>query len=88
VGIKKAEPEELFGGSPLANAKITYEVLDGETGPRSDIILLNAAAGLVVAGVAENLVDGVERSRASIASGAAKKCLTELVAFTRSLGEK
>jgi len=88
VGIERVEPEELFGGSPLENAKITHDVLGGGTGPKSDIIILNAAAGLVVAGIAENFVDGVERSRASIASGAAKKCLSELVALTRALGGK
>ena len=44
------------------NAQIAIQVLNGENGPKSDIIVLNAAAGLVVAGIAENLVDGYRKS--------------------------
>ena len=61
------------------------QVLNGESGPKSDIIVLNAAAGLVVAGIAENLVDGIERARSSIDSGAAKSKLQELQTFTQEL---
>lgn len=87
VGLKLAEPKDLFGGTPSDNARIAFNVLEGEQGPKSDIILLNAAAGLVVAGIAEDLVDGIERSRASILSGAAKKCLSQLVSLSKELGK-
>ncbi|HJM28072.1 MAG: anthranilate phosphoribosyltransferase [Acidimicrobiales bacterium] len=88
VGIKEVEPEKLYGGTPADNAKIAFDILNGKEGPKSDIIVLNAAAGLMVAGIAEDLIDGIERSRASISSGAAQKCLTELVTLTESLGSK
>ena len=88
IGLQKVEPEELFGGSPIENARIAINILDGEGGPKSDIIVLNAAAGLVVAGIAEDFIDGLERARAAIVSGAAKKCLNQLRALTANLTEQ
>ena len=82
VGIDIAAPDQIYGGSPKENAKIAIQILSGEEGPKSDIIVLNAAAGLVVSGIAENFIDGVERARASIESGAAQTKLHELQNFT------
>ena len=88
LGITTVTPEKIYGGSPQENARIAIQVLDGEGGPKTDIIVLNAAAGLVVAGIAENLIDGIERARSSIDSGAAKLKLQELQTFTQDLGSK
>ena len=59
-------------------------MLEGEAGPLRDIVLLNAAAGLVVAGRAIDLKAGVARAIQSIASGNAKRALAKLVAITNS----
>ena len=65
--------------------QIANQVLNGNEGPKSDIIVLNAAAGLVVAGIASDLIDGIERARSSIVSGAAKSKMQDLRNFTKSL---
>ncbi len=86
VGINRATKEEISGGDAKANAKIALEVLDGVTGPKRDIVALNAGAGLIVAGIAENLVEGLERANAAIDSGAALKCLYSLQTLTKTMG--
>ena len=63
---------ELQGGDASKNADILTGILDGsDTGPRRDIVLLNAAAGLACAGVVEDLRTGVEKARELVATGAA-----------------
>ncbi len=86
VGINRATEEGISGGNAKANAKIALEVLGGVTGPKRDIVALNAGAGLVVAGIAENLVEGLERANAAIDSGAALKCLNSLQTLTKTMG--
>jgi anthranilate phosphoribosyltransferase len=72
--------DALGGGSPDFNATITRSVLEGSATPeRRDIVLLNAGAALVTAGVASDLQDGIARAQAAIASGAARACLDKLV---------
>ena len=78
-GIDRAGAEALKGGDPAANAAILREVLDGGSGPRTDVVLLNAAAALAAAGVAADLAGGVEAARQSIASGRARQALDRLV---------
>jgi len=63
-------------------------VLDGQPGPASNIVALNAGAAVYVAGVAPSFKAGVERAQAAIKSGAAKKKLEEFVAFTRKAAAK
>ncbi len=70
------------GGSALDNASMTRGVLQGEHGPRRDVVLLNAAAALVVSGQAEDLREGLEVARQAIDSGHALAVLEHLVAFT------
>ena len=82
VGIATAAPEDLHGGDAAANADIARRVFDGESGAHRDIVVLNAAAGLVVAGVAPDLVDGCERAAAAIDSGAAAAKLHDLIELT------
>jgi anthranilate phosphoribosyltransferase len=78
-----ADPLSLTGGTPGENAKITLEVLEGETGPRRDIVLLNAAAALMVAETAGSIEEGLEMAGASIDNGEALAKLNQLVTFTR-----
>jgi anthranilate phosphoribosyltransferase len=59
-------------------------LLDGAEGPVRDIVLLNAAAALIVAGKAKDLKEGVAIGAKSIASGAAKRSLEKLVAITNA----
>jgi anthranilate phosphoribosyltransferase len=84
VGIEVVSVGAVAGGDPAANAAIAHRVLAGEAGPHRDIVTLNAAAALVVAGVADDLGDGVERARASIDSGAAASVLERLVSASQA----
>jgi len=79
AGLARARPEDLKGGvSPKALAAMRA-LLDGKTGPLRDVVALNAAAVLVVAGAAADLKQGVAQAAASIDSGAAKRALDALV---------
>jgi anthranilate phosphoribosyltransferase len=70
-GVSRARLEELQGGDAARNAAILRAVLEGRTGPQRDIVLVNAAAGLVVAGLAGDLREGMALARQSIDTGAA-----------------
>ena len=59
------------------------QILDGQEGPRRDIVLLNAGAAFVVAGLDRDFKEGIERAKVSIDSGRAKEKLKQLVAFTQ-----
>jgi len=85
IGITRVDEEEIFGGDAKENARIALQVLEGEASPKREIISLNAAAGLFVAGIADNLVDGLERAYAAIDSGAALECLKNLQSLTKSM---
>lgn len=80
LGIARAEPAALRGGTPADNAAIARRVLDGEKGSVRDVVLLNAAAALVVADVARTLADGLEAAATSIDTGAAAATLERFVA--------
>jgi anthranilate phosphoribosyltransferase len=73
-----APVEALRGGDAAFNAAVLTAILEGERSPRADLVLLNAALALVVAGVAEDLDDGMERGRVAIANGAARAALDAL----------
>jgi anthranilate phosphoribosyltransferase len=81
-----ADPRELAGGDPARNAKITRRILEGETGPRRNVVLLNAAVCLVAAGVAENINNGIEKAAAAVDSGTAVAKLDALVKYTKDNG--
>jgi anthranilate phosphoribosyltransferase len=68
VGIPRSNLRELAGGGPEENAQITMKILQGERGPRRDIVLLNAAAGLMVGGKAKDFEEGIEMAADSIDS--------------------
>ena len=68
-----------MGGDATTNAKLLREVLAGEKGPRHDLAVLNAAAALVVAGIAPDLGAGIETAGAALDNGAAERALEALV---------
>jgi anthranilate phosphoribosyltransferase len=70
-------------GDPAGNAALVREVLEGEPGPRREIVLLNAAAALVAAGVAADLRDGIARAAEAIDAGHAAARLRGLVRATQ-----
>jgi anthranilate phosphoribosyltransferase len=77
-GVKRAFGGQLLGGDALRNAEIAREILGGEKGAMRDIVVVNAAAGLVAGGLAKDLPGGVELAAKSIDSGAAARKLDEL----------
>lgn len=81
-GIARALGSALRGGDAKDNAAILQAVLSGESGARRDIVLINAAAAIWVAGVAANLEEGIVRAAQSIDSGAAHKKLDDLIRET------
>ena len=82
LGISPPGPGELAGGDAHANAAIVGRVFAGERGAPRDIVLLNAAAGLVVAGIAADIADGFERAMNAVDTGAAASKLDEHIAAT------
>jgi anthranilate phosphoribosyltransferase len=84
LGLTKASNAKLAGGSPDDNARILESVLRGEPGARRDVVLLNAAAGLVVAGVVDDLAAGIERAALTIDAGLATELLERLRAERRA----
>lgn len=85
-GFGFANLSELQGGDAAVNAQITRAVLNGEQGPRRDIVLVNAAAAIYVSGEA-SLEEALVRARQSIDQGLALAKLEELAAVTNALGE-
>lgn len=81
-GVPPSPLEAIRGGSPLENAAIIQQTFAGESGPRRDIIVINAAAALVAVGVAGNFREGAELAGRSISSGAAQGKLADLKKFT------
>jgi anthranilate phosphoribosyltransferase len=83
AGLPHASLGDLLGGTPQENADAISALLDGKTGAFRDIVLLNTAAALVVAGRADSLVSGVEQAAHSIDTGAARDRLSALVAASQ-----
>ena len=83
-GLQVVSAEALKGGDADYNARILREVLDGREGPQRDVVLLNAAAAMVVGGLAEDITAGLEVARASIDSGKARQALDRLVEVSNS----
>jgi anthranilate phosphoribosyltransferase len=84
-GIKRADIKELAGGGLEDNVAITRGVLAGEIGgAKRDVVVLNAAASLVVAGRAKDFAEGIAVADESIASGKAIEALEKLVAISNS----
>ena len=77
LGISQVTLFDLQGGKPEENAGIIEAIIKGETGPKRDIVLLNAAAGIVVGGKAQTLEEGLKLASESVNSGAALHVLNQ-----------
>ncbi len=86
AGLKRADPRALAGGSVEENAKIARNVLGGALGACRDVVLLNAAAALVVAGRVPGLCEGIAMAEESIDRGRAQKALENAALFGRRPG--
>jgi anthranilate phosphoribosyltransferase len=80
LGLRRSRPEELTGGDSAQNAALTLAVLQGQPGACRDTVLMNASAALVAAGLAANLLEGVNLAARAIDSGAALGKLESLKA--------
>jgi len=82
-GIARAPISAIQGGNAQRNAEIVCDILSDRGGTRQDVVLLNAAAGLVVGGKTNGLREGIELARESIRSGKAFTCLSRLIELTQ-----
>jgi anthranilate phosphoribosyltransferase len=79
-GIATTDLNTIKGGDIKNNAKIVREIIEGnDKGPRKDLVILNAAAAIIVAGLADNFESAINMTQLSIDSGKAKKCLDKLI---------
>jgi anthranilate phosphoribosyltransferase len=85
-GVSRAPLEAIRGGTPQENAKLIHSLLAGEPGPRLDITIANAAAALVVTGVAEDFRSAAELARHAVTSGEARQKLDQLKDFSHKHG--
>jgi anthranilate phosphoribosyltransferase len=79
LGLEVVDAEQVKGGTPEENAAIAQRVLAGEQGPYRDIVTLNAAAGLWVAGEVDDLAAGLDRARGAIDAGQVRQVLARLI---------
>ena len=82
LGVPTATKEELLGGTPEENAKITTDVLTGKKGHKRDIVLLNAAAAIIAGGKADTFETGLEIAAHAIDSGQAIEKLETLISVS------
>ncbi|SDL32721.1 anthranilate phosphoribosyltransferase [Halarsenatibacter silvermanii] len=83
AGLERHEVQSLKGGDPRQNKEIICSLLAGEErGAKLQVVLLNAAAALMVAGKVDNLVEGTEMADSLIESGRAENALQEFIEFT------
>jgi anthranilate phosphoribosyltransferase len=87
-GMPRATIKDLAGGDREQNAQIIRMLLEGEAGPRRDIVLMNAAAALVAGARARDLKEGVALAAQSIDGGAARRKLDTLIALSRKLAQE
>jgi anthranilate phosphoribosyltransferase len=78
-----AEPADLIGGNPAENAQITRNILNGEKGPKRNVVLINASAALVAAGQAEDLKQGIRMAETAIDDGDAAKKMEALIKYSQ-----
>jgi anthranilate phosphoribosyltransferase len=83
---EKAKPADLLGGNPEENAQITRNILNGEKGPKRNVILINAAAALVAAGQAEDFKQGILMAETAIDDGSATKKMEALIKYSQGTG--
>ena len=86
AGLGRHEPEALKGGEPAENAEALSALLDGAPGAYRDIVLLNAAAALIVAGKVSDLKEGATLAASAVDEGKAKDTLARFAAITQGNG--
>jgi anthranilate phosphoribosyltransferase len=86
LGLPEAGLEDLAGGDPAENAAAVRSVLEGEAGPRRDLVLINSAAAIYAGGGAADLAEGLRLAAEAVDSGAAAGVLDRLVAESGRLG--
>jgi anthranilate phosphoribosyltransferase len=82
-GFKRVPLDAIRGGNARENAQIIRDILDGEKGPKRDMVILNSAAAFVAAGLANDFTEGAERAVDAIDSGRSREKLDRLVAFSQ-----
>ena len=87
LGVPRASPDSLRGGTTSENADLLRKILAGLPGPKRDIVLMNAAAVLVAGDRVETLQEGLALAREVIDSGKALEKLEQLISFSQSLTE-
>jgi anthranilate phosphoribosyltransferase len=85
LGVQRTDLTAIAGGSPAENAAVVRGVLAGDPGPARDVVAINAAAAILVAGRAHDLGAAIERAREALDSGAAEGVLERLVALSSEL---
>lgn len=81
-GFARCKKEDLRGGTPEENARITLAILNGEKGPKRDAVLLNAGAALYIGGKARSMKEGIELAAALIDSGKVAETLQKLITLS------
>lgn len=79
-GFERCKKSELVGGEPQENAQIARNILDGEKGPKTDAVILNAGAAIYIANGEFTMQQAIEIARQTIESGRAKEQLEKLIA--------
>ncbi len=86
VGLRRAKPQDIQGRDARENARIIHSILDGENGPRRDIVLFNSALALLAAGKANSIQEGLKMAEEAIDSGNAKAKLESIIRLTNEEG--
>ena len=84
-GLQAADLSAIRVGEPAQSRELVLAALEGRHSAARDIVALNAGAGIYVCGLADSLEQGVQKALGLIESGAARRKLDELVAFTAAL---
>ena len=85
LGIEATDIDQLKSGDTVYNAAIIRDILQGgETGPRKDIVLLNASAAIIVASLADDFELAIKLADESVTSGKALECLEKLIEISNS----
>ena len=84
-GIPRTSLDALRGGSLEDNVRLAKEVLDGDEGPCRDVVVVNAAAGIIAADLATEFSQAIEQAQDSIGSGRARATLQRLVDVSNSV---
>lgn len=86
-GMERCRREDLRGGTPQENARITLSLLDGERGAKRNAVLLNAGAALYIGGKAESMKEGIALAGELIDSGKARKTLDDVIRISNAAEE-